>query len=156
VHLIQEDQPATRVARQFINGRAIARVSGTLETIVTDQPLLEDGLSTEAAGFDLERIDELGFYDRTDLAGEQGSGRIFVTEPEQRYLAAWWSTGHRLACDHDFSHRELDLVTKYRSGRQPEPSFAERLQVQRCLRPWGAAPPTAVTGPTWTREESNE
>ncbi len=186
-------------AVQFITGQTVTRVSGTLETIVTDRPLLADGVglsgtassewgkvtvddsaiftgrlsegalatfeatrfatgrknafrvevsgSRGAVGFDLERMNELEFYDRSDAAGEQGFRRIFVTEPEHPYAAAWWPTGHGLGYEHAFSHQVRDLVTDIAEGRQPHPSFAEGLQVQTVL---DAVERSAANRSEWT------
>jgi predicted dehydrogenase len=94
---------------------------------------LEFSGSTGAVSFDLERMNELEFYDGADAAGEQGFRRILVTEPEHPYAAAWWPTGHGLGYEHAFSHQVRDLVVDIAAGRQPEPSFADGLQVQRVL-----------------------
>ncbi len=172
-------------AVQFVTGQTVESVSGTLQTFVTERPLLREGIglsgtasddrgtvtvddsalftgrlsdgalasfeatrfatgrknafrlefsgSTGAVSFDLERMNELEFYDGTDVAGERGFRRILVTEPEHPYAAAWWPTGHGLGYEHAFSHQVRDLVVDIAAGRQPEPSFSDGLQVQRVL-----------------------
>ena len=172
-------------AVQFITGRRVSSVSGILETLVADRPLLGEsvGLSGTASkergrvtvddvalftgrldngvlasfeatrfatgrknafrlefsgsegalAFDFERMNELEFYDATDPAGLNGFRRIFVTEPEHPYMAAWWPTGHGIGYEHPFSHQVRDLVVDIAAGRQPRPSFADGLQVQRVL-----------------------
>ena len=109
---------------------------------------LEFSGSTGAVAFDLERMNELDFYDGTDVAGEQGFRRILVTEPEHPYAAAWWPTGHGLGYEHPFSHQVRDLLVDLAAGTQPEPSFAEGLQVQRVL---DAVETSAANGSGWTR-----
>jgi len=109
---------------------------------------LEVSGSTGAIAFDLERMNELEFSDGTDPAGEQGFRRILVTEPEHPYAAAWWPTGHGLGYEHAFSHQVRDLVVDIAAGRQPEPSFAEGLQVQRVL---DAVETSAANDSGWTR-----
>jgi predicted dehydrogenase len=94
---------------------------------------LEFSGTTGAVSFDLERMNELEFYDGTDAAGEQGFRRILVTEPEHPYAAAWWPTGHGLGYEHAFTHQVRDLIVDLAAGRQPEPSFADGLRVQRVL-----------------------
>jgi len=99
----------------------------------------KNGLKIEIFGsrgavvFDLERLNELEFYDGTAPAGEQGFTRILVTEPEHPYAAAWWPTGHGLGYEHPFSHQLRDLVFDIAEGRQPRPSFDDGLQVQQVL-----------------------
>jgi predicted dehydrogenase len=108
---------------------------------------LEFSGSTGAVSFDLERMNELEFYDGTDAAGERGFRRILVTEPEHPYAAAWWPTGHGLGYEHAFSHQVRDLVLDIAAGRQPEPSFADGLQVQTVLE---AIERSAASRSEWT------
>ncbi len=187
-------------AVQFISGQGIDEVTGTLETFVTERPLLGDGIglsgtasaergrvtvddsalftarlsdgalasfeatryatgrknafrlefsgSLGAVSFDLERMNELEFYDGTDAAGEQGFRRILVTEPEHPYAGAWWPTGHGLGYEHAFSHQVRDFVYDIAAGRQPEPSFADGLRVQRVLE---AVERSAASRSEWTK-----
>jgi predicted dehydrogenase len=108
---------------------------------------LEFSGSTGAVSFDLERMNELEFYDGTDAAGERGFRRILVTEPEHPYAAAWWPTGHGLGYEHAFSHQVRDLVVDIAARRQPEPSFDGGLQVQTVLE---AIEHSAAHGSEWT------
>ncbi|SFR84801.1 Predicted dehydrogenase [Agromyces sp. CF514] len=170
---------------EFITGQHVERVSGLIETIVAERPLLEhasgltgsassergavtvddlalftgrltsgalasfeatrfrtgrkNALRIEVSGskgalaFDLERLNELEFYDATQPATEQGFRRILVTEPDHPYAGAWWPTGHMLGYEHGFSHQVRDLVVAIAGGTAPEPSFADGLHVQRVL-----------------------
>lgn len=83
--------------------------------------------------FDLERLNELSFYDGSDPAESAGFRRILVTEPDHPYLEAWWPPGHALGYEHTFAHQARDLVHAIASGTEPAPSFADGLQVQRVL-----------------------
>ena len=113
----------------------------------------KNGLKIEIFGsrgaivFDLEKLNELEFYDGTDAAGEQGFRRIFVTEPEHPYAAAWWPTGHGLGYEHAFSHQVRDLVFDIAEGRQPRPSFDDGLRVQQVL---DAVERSAAANAVWT------
>jgi predicted dehydrogenase len=109
--------------------------------------------------FDLERLNELEFYDEADSAGHTGSTghtgdlstagfrRILVTEPGHPYLSAWWPPGHVLGWEHTFTHQVRDLVTAIGQGTDPEPSFADGLQVQHVL---DAVAASAAHGSRWT------
>ncbi|MGY0056667.1 Gfo/Idh/MocA family protein [Streptomyces sp. LZ34] len=83
--------------------------------------------------FDLERLNELHFHDHTEPAADAGFRRILVTEPEHPYLEAWWPAGHALGYEHTFVHQARDLVLAIDTRTEPEPSFADGLQVQRVL-----------------------
>ncbi|RST08618.1 Gfo/Idh/MocA family oxidoreductase [Streptomyces sp. WAC05374] len=83
--------------------------------------------------FDLERLNELSFYDGGDPAPSAGFRRILVTEPDHPYLEAWWPPGHALGYEHTFVHQARDLLHAIASGTEPAPSFADGLRVQRVL-----------------------
>ena len=101
----------------------------------------KNGLRIElngAAGslaFDLERLNELEFYDGddTDSGATGGFRRILVTEPEHPYLSGWWPPGHTLGWEHTFTNQARDLLTAIAEGGQPAPSFGDGLAVQRVL-----------------------
>ena len=186
-------------AVQFVTGLHVEEVSGVLETLVFDRPLLgesvglsgtasnergrvtvddvalftgrlsggvlasfeasrfstgrKNALRLEFAGtdgaiaFDLERMNELEFYDRFDEPAEQGFRRIQVTATEHPYAAAWWPVGHGLGYDHPFANQVRDLVVDINEGNQPRPSFSDGLQVQRVLQ---AVEKSSENGSAWT------
>src|SRR5690606_27568422 len=103
--------------------------------------------SKGAISFDPENLNELGFYDATAPAGQQGCTRILVTEPEHPYMQSWWPTGHMLGYEHGFSHQARDFVVDVMGGTQPTPSFADGLQVQQVLE---AVEHSAESGSAWT------
>ncbi|MGV9767873.1 Gfo/Idh/MocA family protein [Microbacterium sp. NPDC003461] len=100
-----------------------------------------------AIAFDLEDLNVLWLYDRTAPETEQGFTRIVVTEPGHPYLEGWWPTGHMLGYEHGFSHQVKDLVEAIARGADPEPGFAEGLQVQRVL---DAVERSAENDAVWT------
>jgi predicted dehydrogenase len=89
--------------------------------------------SAGSLAFDLERLNELEYYDHTEDGTTAGFRRILVTEPDHPYLDGWWPPGHTLGWEHTFTHQARDLLTAIASGGQPEPSFADGLRVQRVL-----------------------
>jgi predicted dehydrogenase len=184
---------------EYITGQQITTVSGIIETLVGERPLLGEGQglsgtasaergavtvddlalftgrlaggalasfeatrfrtgrknalrieisgSTGAIAFDLERLNELEYYDATLPASEQGFRRILVTEHDHPYLAPWWPAGHMLGYEHGFSHQVYDFVTAVAEGTQPRPSFADGLHVQRVL---DAVERSSAAGSAWT------
>jgi len=116
----------------------------------------KNGLRIELNGsrgslaFDLERLNELEFYDGDDTDGGSTGGfrRILVTEPEHPYLSAWWPPGHTLGWEHTFTNQARDLLTAIADGGQPTPSFGDGLAVQRVL---DAVARSAAAGSGWAR-----
>jgi predicted dehydrogenase len=114
----------------------------------------KNGLRIELNGsrgslaFDLERLNELEFYDGddTDAGTTAGFRRILVTEAEHPYLSGWWPPGHILGWEHTFTHQAKDLLTAIAEGAQPRPSFGDGLAVQRVL---DAAQRSAAAGGGW-------
>jgi len=101
--------------------------------------------------FDLERLNELGFYDATGVSTEAGFRRILVTEPQHPYLAAWWPPGHLLGYEHSFTHEVRDLLEAIGHQRDPWPSFEDGLQVQLVL---DAVTRSADNHTIWTEVET--
>jgi predicted dehydrogenase len=101
--------------------------------------------------FDLERLNELNFYDRTESEATAGFRRILVTEPGHPYLEAWWPPGHVLGWEHTFVHQARDLLVDIAAEDDPEPSFADGLQVQRVL---DAVAASAAHDSAWTKIQS--
>jgi len=190
---------------QFITGVNLTAVSGTLETIVAERPLLaeptglsgtastergavtvddlalftgrfgtqhdgggflgsfeatrfstgrKNALRIEVAGskgalaFDLERMNELEFFDATAPSNSQGFTTILVTEPDHPYIDAWWPAGHMLGYEHGFSHQARDFVQAVATGTQPTPSFLDGLQIQQVL---AAVEKSAAADSIWTQ-----
>ncbi|MEU6074677.1 Gfo/Idh/MocA family oxidoreductase [Micromonospora sp. NPDC047074] len=128
---------ATYEASRFATGRKNAlrvEINGSLGTVA----------------FDLERLNELEFYDATRPAAEQGFTRILVTEGEHPYMSAWWPPGHIIGYEHSFTHQMRDFVEAVATGVDPAPSFADGLQVQLVL---DAVTRSAELGSSWTEVE---
>ncbi|WP_442934663.1 Gfo/Idh/MocA family protein [Micromonospora sp. CPCC 205739] len=128
---------ATYEASRFATGRKNAlrvEINGSLGTVA----------------FDLERLNELEFYDATRPTAEQGFSRILVTEAEHPYLSAWWPPGHIIGYEHSFTHQMRDFVEAVATGADPTPSFADALQVQLVL---DAVTRSAELGSRWTEVE---
>ena len=104
--------------------------------------------SAGSLAFDLERLNELEFYDGDDTDGGSTAGfrRILVTEPEHPYLSGWWPPGHTLGWEHTFTNQARDLLTAIADGGQPAPSFGDGLAVQRVL---DAVQRSAASGSGW-------
>jgi predicted dehydrogenase len=105
--------------------------------------------SLGSAAFDLERLNELEFYDGS-APGPQGFTRIMVTEPDHPYMAAWWPPGHIIGYEHSFTHEMRDFIEAVATGADPAPSFEDALRVQLVL---DAVQRSAEGGSAWTDVE---
>jgi predicted dehydrogenase len=83
--------------------------------------------------FDLERLNELGFYSGADKPAESGFRTVLVTEPAHPYLDAWWPPGHTLGWDHSFVHQARDFLVAAAAGQPAAPDFADGLYVQNVI-----------------------
>jgi predicted dehydrogenase len=140
------DDAAIFLAR--LDGGAIATFEATRYAMGRKNGLrIELNGSAGSIAFDLERLNELEYYDGTAPGAEQGFRRILVTEPDHPYLSAWWPPGHLLGYEHAFTHQARDLLAAIAAGTRPAPSFADGLAVQRVL---AAVADSAERG-TWTK-----
>ncbi|MCL1872033.1 MAG: Gfo/Idh/MocA family oxidoreductase [Promicromonosporaceae bacterium] len=108
---------------------------------------LEVSGTAGALAFDLMDLNVLHFYDAADPEQTAGFRRIEVTSPSHPYAGSWWPAGHGLGYEHAFSHQVVDLVTDIAAARQPTPSFADGLAVQRVL---DAVERSAAAEGAWT------
>jgi predicted dehydrogenase len=103
--------------------------------------------SAGSLAFDFEDMNVLHVYDGTADPDVAGFTRVLVTEPSHPYIGAWWPPGHGIGYEHGFTHQVVDLVTAIAEDRDPEPSFADGLAVQRVL---GAVEESAAKNSVWT------
>ncbi|MGH8824779.1 MAG: Gfo/Idh/MocA family protein [Jiangellaceae bacterium] len=103
--------------------------------------------SAGSLAFDFEDMNVLQVYDHTADPETAGFTRVLVTEPVHPYVSAWWPAGHLLGYEHSFTHQAVDLLTAIAEEREPEPSFADGLAVQRVL---AAVEQSATKESVWT------
>ena len=89
--------------------------------------------SKGAICFDLERMNELEYYDRTGGDVENGYQKILVTDAGQPYVGAWWPAGHIIGYEHTFVHAFYDFVTAVQNGGHVNPDFTDGAKILRVL-----------------------
>jgi predicted dehydrogenase len=140
------DDAAVFVAR--LSGGALATYEASrFATGRKNMLRVEVNGSLGSAVFDLERLNELEFYDATVPSAQQGFARILVTEPDHPYLSAWWPPGHLIGYEHSFTHQARDLLEALGNGVDPRPSFEDATQVQQVM---DAVERSAAAGSHWT------
>jgi predicted dehydrogenase len=140
------DDAAALIGRT--DGGALAVIEATrFATGRKNAMRLEVNGSRGSIAFDFESMNELHIYDATVPAAQAGFRRVLVTEAEHPYVEAWWPPGHGLGYEHTFVHEVADFVRDVAEGRDPSPSFADGLEVQRVL---DAVERSAAAESRWT------
>lgn len=89
--------------------------------------------SKGSVAFNLERMNELEFYDRQEPQQEQGFKTINVTESVHPYVGAWWPAGHIVGYEHTFVHAMHDFLTALENDTLPSPNFTDGVKNQAVL-----------------------
>jgi predicted dehydrogenase len=89
--------------------------------------------SKGSIAFNLERMNELEFFDRTEDANDQGFKTILVTEGGHPYVGNWWPPGHIIGYEHTFVHAIYDFVTCLEEDTMPSPNFSDGVKNQAVL-----------------------
>jgi predicted dehydrogenase len=89
--------------------------------------------SKGSMAYNLERLNELEFFDRTEPSELQGYKSIMVTQPEHPYVGNWWPPGHVIGYEHTFVHAIHDFLTAIDEDRLPEPNFRHGVRNQAVL-----------------------
>ncbi|HEY2985029.1 MAG TPA: Gfo/Idh/MocA family oxidoreductase [Jatrophihabitantaceae bacterium] len=140
------DDAGLFVAR--LSGGALATFEATrLATGRKNALRVEINGSAGSLAFDLERLNELEYYDLSRPSAERGFARILATEPDHPYVGAWWPPGHLLGYEHAFTNQARDFIDAIATGTDPRPSFAEALNVQLVLDA------VVRSGGSWTEVE---
>jgi predicted dehydrogenase len=90
--------------------------------------------SLGSLAFNLERLNELEVYFRSDAGPVQGFRTVMVTEAAHHpYVKAWWPPGHILGYEHTFVHTVHDLLEGIATDKPVRPDFEDGLANQRVL-----------------------
>ena len=89
--------------------------------------------SEGSLAFNLERLNELEYYARSDQAGQQGFRNILVTESVHPFINAWWPPGHIIGWEHTFIHEVADLLAAIATKEDVKADFYDGLRCQQVL-----------------------
>ena len=102
--------------------------------------------SKGSLGFNLERMNELEYYEASGDAAGQGYKNILVTDAAHPYIKAWWPPGHIIGWEHTFVHQVSELLEGIGDKKAVTPDFYDGLRCQQVLD----AVVNATTTQTWT------
>lgn len=83
--------------------------------------------------FNLERMNELEYYNNDDPEGYQGFRLIQATESVHPYAGHFWPVGHIMGYEHTFINLVADAVTNMVNGTPISPDFVDGYENQRVL-----------------------
>ena len=83
--------------------------------------------------FNMERMNELEYYNGDDAADVRGFRLVQTTDSVHPYTANYWPTGHIIGYEHTFINFMRDVLDDFALGRSTHPDFYEGLQVQKVL-----------------------
>lgn len=89
--------------------------------------------------FNLERMNELEYFNLEDPDNRQGFRTIQVTGDSFDYASAWWPPGHIIGYEHTFVHSIFEFLSAIGEKRQPVPSFRDGARTQAVLEAVGKA-----------------
>lgn len=83
--------------------------------------------------FNLEKMNELEYYDAGAAEGRQGFTLIQATEAGHPYAGHYWPAGHIIGYEHTFINLVADALTAIDKGELPSPNFNDGYENQRVL-----------------------
>lgn len=83
--------------------------------------------------WNLERMNELQFYNDQDPNFAQGFRTINVTEGVHPYVNKWWPSGHIIGWEHTFTHEVYDMFEAIVNDKPIHPDFDDAVKTQMVL-----------------------
>jgi predicted dehydrogenase len=83
--------------------------------------------------FEVERINELQYYNADDEDWIQGFRTIQCTEGGHPYMQAWWPAGHPIGYEHTFVHELYEFSKSIVHDLPTSPDFAEGVACSQVL-----------------------
>lgn len=83
--------------------------------------------------FNMERMNELEYYNTGDAPGTHGFRVIQATEASHPYAGRYWPVGHIIGYEHTFINLVADAISAIHRGELPSPNFFDGYENQRIL-----------------------
>jgi len=83
--------------------------------------------------FDLERMNELQYFDREAPIELQGFTTIPTTQANHPYMSAWWPVAHIIGYEHTFSNAIRDFIVALATDKKIEPNLHDGAKITQVL-----------------------
>ncbi len=83
--------------------------------------------------FNMERMNELEYYNTGDAPGTHGFRVIQATEASHPYAGRYWPVGHIIGYEHTFINLVADAISAIHRAELPSPNFFDGYENQRIL-----------------------
>jgi len=83
--------------------------------------------------FNLERLNELQYYNREEISSIQGFRTIITTDSTHPYASNWWPAGHIIGYGETFVNMVADIFNSISKGENPSPNFYDGVKCQEVL-----------------------
>ena len=83
--------------------------------------------------FDLERMNELQYFNREAPVELQGFTTIPTTQDSHPYMSAWWPVAHIIGYEHTFSNAIKDFVVALATNQKIEPNLYDGVKIMQVL-----------------------
>jgi predicted dehydrogenase len=123
---------ATLFLAEFKNG-AVGTFESTRFSGNRNGQRFEINGSNGSLRWNVERLNELDYWNRNDPAGQQGWKTILVTDAVHPWASGWWPSGHIIGWQHSFVHQIHMLMEGIAEGKSPAPNFYDGLKCQEVL-----------------------
>ncbi len=125
---------AAIVLGRFRDSDAIATFEATRFALGRrNQNCFEVNGSKGSLAWDLERMNELEFYNDRDRTGRQGFRTILATDPSHPYMEAYWPPAHNIGYEHSTVNTVRDFLEAVVRRRKIRPNFEDGLYVNAAM-----------------------
>ena len=83
--------------------------------------------------FNMERMNELEYYNHEDPEDVRGFRVVQTTDSVHPYTANYWPVGHLIGYEHTFINMFHDVLNDFVTGRPTHPTFRDGLACQKIL-----------------------
>ncbi len=129
----REVDDAVLLLARFANGSIGSFEASRFATGCRNRNYFEIHGSQGALRFNLEDLNRLEVFERSDAPEVLGSHNVLVTGPGHPYVGRFWPPGHILGYEHTFIATLADFLESLAKSQAFHPNFDDAVGVQRLL-----------------------